>query len=58
MAANVRQMIIAVEVVVGSECRFSQWPWFSIKAIEIKRNASPSRFIRAVIMPAPRAVGV
>ncbi len=35
-----------------------QWPWFNIKEIEIRRNASPSRFIRAVIIPAPSAVGV
>lgn len=35
-----------------------QWPWFKKRAIEIRRRASPIRFIRAVIMPAPSAVGV
>ena len=36
---------------------FSQWPWFSRRAIEMRRKASPVRFIRAVVIPAPRDAG-
>jgi len=46
------------EIGVGREWRFSQWPWLRRSAIEIRRNASPRRFMRAVSMPALRAVGV
>jgi len=37
---------------------FVQWPWFRKRAIAMRMQASPTRFIRAVIIPAPRAVGV
>lgn len=42
----------------GSTMGIVQCPWFSKRAIEIKSKESPTRFIRAVIIPAPRAVGV
>lgn len=35
-----------------------QFLWFRSSAIEVKRRASPTRFIRAVTILAPRAVGV
>lgn len=53
-----RQVIIAGVVGVVVERIFNQWPWSRKRAMEIRRNASPRRFIRAVIIPAPSAVGV
>lgn len=38
--------------------RTSQWPWFNSSAIEIRKSTSPIRFISAVIIPAPRDLGV
>lgn len=57
IAARERQAITQ-GLVGGVDKMFVQWPWFRKRAIVIRRNASPIRFIRAVIMPAPRAVGV
>jgi hypothetical protein len=46
-------------VIVGGARRgIYQFLWFSSSAMEVRRRASPTRFIRAVTILAPRAVGV
>lgn len=58
MAATVRHAATVVLIGKEDEFRIIQWPWLRNRAIEIRRRASPMRFIRAVIIPALRAVGV
>lgn len=58
MAARVRHAMMGGEMEDGNEWILSQWPWFKSRAMQMRRKASPSRFISAVIIPAPRAVGV
>jgi hypothetical protein len=56
IAASERQRII--RGLLMDVLRIIQWPWFSRRAIEIRKRVSPIRFIRAVIIPALRELGV
>ena len=59
MAANIRRIIMMEDIsVICHKEKIFQCPIFKVKAIEIKIKTSPIRLVKAVIMPAPRDLGL
>lgn len=48
----------AIALFGGEVLGIIQWPWFKNRAMVIRKSTSPIRFISAVIIPAPRDLGV
>jgi hypothetical protein len=47
----------SIEEELGNNWEIIQWELFKDQAMARSRNASPARFVRAVIIPAPKDLG-